>query len=121
MSKIGNAIHEIHHMDLIAERDQWVNAIHPLIKFVITIVYIAVVVSFNKYDILGLAGMVVYPLAGFILADLSFKDSLKRLRIVLPLVCFIGIFNPFFACNAIIPLLYVRNKEKSRKCEDCFT
>ena len=96
MSKIGNAIHEIHHMDLIAERDQWVNAIHPLIKFVITIVYIAVVVSFYKYDILGLAGMVVYPLAGFILADLSFKDSLKRLRIVLPLVCFIGIFNPFF-------------------------
>ena len=87
MSKIGNAIHEIHHMDLIAERDQWVNAIHPLIKFVITIVYIAVVVSFYKYDILGLAGMVVYPLAGFILADLSFKDSLKRLRIVLPLVC----------------------------------
>lgn len=46
MSKIGNAIHEIHHMDLIAERDQWVNAIHPLIKFVITVVYIAVVVSF---------------------------------------------------------------------------
>lgn len=96
MSKIGNAIHEIHHMDFIAERDQWVNHIHPLIKFVLTIVYISVVVSFNKYDILGLAGMIVYPLALFILADLSFLDSLKRMKIVLPLVCFIGIFNPFF-------------------------
>ena len=96
MSKIGNAIYEIHHMDTIASRDQWVNRIHPLVKFVLTIVYITTVVSFNKYDIIGLAGMVVYPLALFILSELSFKDSLKRLRVVLPLVCFIGIFNPFF-------------------------
>lgn len=96
MSKIRNAIYEIHHMDAIAERDQWVNMLHPLVKFVLTVSYISIVVSFNKYDIVGLAGMAVYPIALFILADLSFKDSLKRLRIVLPLVCFIGIFNPFF-------------------------
>ena len=96
MSKIRNAIYEIHHMDALAERDQWVNMLHPLVKFVLTVSYISIVVSFNKYDIVGLAGMAVYPIALFILADLSFKDSLKRLRIVLPLVCFIGIFNPFF-------------------------
>ena len=96
MSKIGNAIYEIHHMDTIAARDQWVNQIHPLVKFVITVFYIAVVVSFPKYDVIGLAGMVIYPLAMFILAELSFRDSLKRLRVVLPLVCLIGIFNPFF-------------------------
>lgn len=34
MSKIGNAIYEIHHMETIASRDQWVNQIHPLVKFV---------------------------------------------------------------------------------------
>ena len=96
MSKIRNAIYEIHHMDTMASKDQWVNRIHPLVKFVLTIVYIATVVSYDKYDIIGLAGMVVYPLAMFILAELSFKDSLKRLRVVLPLVCVIGIFNPFF-------------------------
>lgn len=96
MNKISNAIYEIHHMDTIASRDQWVNRIHPLVKFVLTVVYIAVVVSFSKYDLIGLMGMVVYPIAGFILADLSFTDSLKRLRIVLPLVCLIGIWNPFF-------------------------
>lgn len=96
MNKISNAIYEIHHMDTIASRDQWVNRIHPLVKFVLTVVYIAVVVSFSKYDLIGLMGLVVYPIAGFILADLSFTDSLKRLRIVLPLVCLIGIWNPFF-------------------------
>ena len=102
MSKIGNAIYEINHMDTIAKRYQWVNRIHPLVKFVFTVFYIAVVVSFSRYDVLGLFGMIIYPLAMFILADLSFKDSLKRLRVVLPLVCFVGILNPFFDKNYII-------------------
>ena len=96
MNQISNAIYEIHHMDTIASRDQWVNQIHPLVKFVLTVTYIAMVVSFSKYDLIGLVGMMVYPIAGFILAELSFKDSLKRLRIVIPLVCLIGIINPFF-------------------------
>ena len=96
MNQISNAIYEIHHMDTIASRDQWVNQIHPLVKFVLTVAYIAMVVSFSKYDLIGLVGMIVYPIAGFILAELSFKDSLKRLRIVIPLVCLIGIINPFF-------------------------
>lgn len=96
MSKISSAIYEIHHMDTIAARDQWVNRIHPLVKFVLTIVYIATVVSFQKYDIIGLAGMAVYLIAGFILAELSFKECLRRLRVVLPLVCVVGLANPFF-------------------------
>lgn len=95
MNKINGAIYEIHHMDTLASRDQWVNQVHPLVKFVLTIVYILVVVSFHKYDVAGMVGMMVYPIAVFILAELSFMDSLKRLRLVLPLVCFVGILNPF--------------------------
>lgn len=102
MNKINGAIYEIHHMDTLASRDQWVNQIHPLVKFILTIVYIALVVSFHKYDVAGVAGMVVYPTAVFILADLSFMDSLKRLRLVLPLVCFVGVLNPFLDQNYVL-------------------
>lgn len=102
MSKIGSAIHDIHHMDTLAARDQWMNRIHPLVKFLVTIGYIAVVVSFPKYDVMGLAGMVVYPIAGFLLSELSFLDSIKRLRLVLPLICFLGILNPFFDKNVVL-------------------
>ncbi len=101
MSKIGNAIHEIHYIDTLATRDQWVNSIHPLVKFVLTVGYIMTVVSFPKYDVPGLAGMIVYPLAVFLLSELSFWDSLKRLRLVLPLVCLVGILNPFFDRQAV--------------------
>lgn len=102
MSKIGNAIYEIHHMDTLAARNQWVNQIHPLVKFVLTIGYIMTVVSFHKYDVAGLAGMAVYPIAVFMLSELSFTDSVKRLRLVLPLVCFVGILNPFFDKNYVM-------------------
>ena len=98
MNRISGAICEIHHMDMLASRDQWVNRIHPLVKLVLTILYISVVVSFHKYDVAGTAGMAVYPMALFILAELSFADSLKRLRLVLPLVCLVtlimkGVFS----------------------------
>ena len=102
MNRISGAICEIHHMDMLASRDQWVNRIHPLVKLVLTILYISVVVSFHKYDVAGTAGMAVYPMALFILAELSFADSLKRLRLVLPLVCLVGILNPFLDQNAVV-------------------
>ena len=96
MGKIDNAIHEIHKLDNMSDQDQWMNNIHPLVKLVLTIGYIALVVSFNKYDIMGLLGMTVYPVSVFILGDISVKDTFSRLKVVLPLVCFIGIFNPLF-------------------------
>lgn len=96
MSKIGEAIHEIHRMDEIACRDQWVNKIHPLVKLFLSVYYIILVVAFDKYDLAGLLGMVIYPIAGFILSELSLWDSIKRLKIVLPLVCIVGLFNPLF-------------------------
>lgn len=102
MSKINNAIHEIHQIDTLSLRNQWVNQIHPLVKLVLTIIYIVLLVSFHKYDVAGTAGMMVYPIVVFILAELSFTDCLKRLKVVLPFVCFIGILNPFFDKNYII-------------------
>lgn len=101
MSRIDNAIYEIHHMDEIACRDQWVNEIHPLVKLLLTVFYIVLVMSYDKYDIIGLIGMVIYLIAGFILSELSLWDSIKRIRIVLPLVCIIGLFNPVFEREAL--------------------
>lgn len=96
MSKLDHALYEIHRMDAISERDQWVNRMHPLVKLIVTVCFISVTVSFSKYDLSGILRMGVYPIAIFILGEISFRDALKRLRIVLPLVCLVGLFNPFF-------------------------
>lgn len=104
MNKLDNALYEIHHMDTLANRDQWMNRIHPLVKLIITVCCIAVTVSFHKYNFTGLLRMGIYPVALFILGDISFRDAVKRLRIVLPLVCFVGLFNPFFDRQPVLQL-----------------
>ncbi len=104
MSKLNDAIYEIDHLSEIAQQDQWINLIHPLVKFFISIFYILIVVSFPKYNISGLLSMTIYPLVIFIVSELSFKEALHRLRLVLPLVCIVGILNPFFDREVIFLL-----------------
>lgn len=102
MSKLNNAIYEIHSMDELATKNCWINNINPTVKLILTIIYISIVVSFNKYNLSSLMTMTIYPIIIFSTNDISFKDSLKRLKIVLPLVCFVGVFNPFFDREILI-------------------
>lgn len=96
MSKISGAIYDIKSMDEMSMLKSPVHGLHPLIKLLTTIIYIFILVSFNKYDLSGPLLMVVYLLAGFILSDLSILESIKKIRIVLPICILLGIFNPFF-------------------------
>lgn len=101
-NRVDSAIYNIHEMNHLSSRDQWINNISPLVKLVITILYVVLTVSFDRYDITGLAGMLIYPVAGMIIAELSLKDAVKRLRIVLPIVCVMGLFNPLFDHTKVI-------------------
>ena len=71
MNKLGNALYEIHHMDMLAAKDQWVNRLHPLVKLVLTIVFLTVTMSFQKYDLTGLLRMGIYPIVLFIVGEIS--------------------------------------------------
>ncbi|MBR6322896.1 MAG: cobalt ECF transporter T component CbiQ [Lachnospiraceae bacterium] len=104
MSKIGQAISEIQTLESISREDRWVNRIHPLSKLILTLLYITITVSFPKYALTGLAGMILYPAAVFVIADLSLKDALRRLRVVLPLVCIMGVLNPFFDREIVLTI-----------------
>jgi len=104
MSKPDNALSEIYHMNALVERDHWLNHIYPLIKLIITICFITVTVSFSKYDLAGVLRMGVYPIVVFILGELSFGGALKRLKVILPVVCLIGVFNPFFDRQPIMEI-----------------
>ncbi|MCI9005884.1 MAG: cobalt ECF transporter T component CbiQ [Lachnospiraceae bacterium] len=104
MGKLGNALYEIHHMDEMAAQNQWMNRLHPLVKLLLTIFYLTITVSFPKYSLAGLLCMGIYPIALFILSEIPFWDSLRRLRIVLPFVCLVGLFNPFFERQPILTI-----------------
>ncbi len=93
--RLDASLYELHHLETLARRNHWICRVHPLVKLFLTVLYIVLVVSFQKYNILALAGMVLYPFVLFLLAELSFKEALWRLRVVLPLVCAVGLANPF--------------------------
>lgn len=96
MKKISRAIREIESMDTLANEDRWVNRLHPLAKLWVTFLYIGITVSFSRYNLSGLLLMAVYPVIIFIVGEISFLDGVRRLAAVLPFVCVIGVFNPFF-------------------------
>ena len=72
------------------------NRLHPLGKLLVCVIYIVTVASIDKYDLQRLILMAVFPVFGFVVGELSFKDGIYRMRLILPLVIFVGIFNPFF-------------------------
>jgi cobalt/nickel transport system permease protein len=96
MSKISNAINEIHEADELADRKSAINGIHPLAKLVVTLIYITAVVSFHKYELAGLLPMAVCPFLLLKLADIPVTCCFRKLRVMLPVVCFLGVFNPVF-------------------------
>lgn len=96
MNKMQKALHELAEMDELAVRSSPIHALHPAAKLIATIVYILVTLSFDKYDLSGLVPMLLWPILLFQLSGIEVRSCFYKLRIVLPLVMAVGLFNPFF-------------------------
>ncbi len=96
MPDFDSAINELRLLDDISGKDSFIHRIHPVAKLITTIIYILITMSFDKYSLSGLMAMFLYPIFVFSSSGLSMKNGLYKLRYVLPLICLVGIFNPFF-------------------------
>ena len=104
MDHLTNAKVELREMDNLAAATSPVHRLHPLCKLLVTIFYIIVVVSFPKYNITGLAVMLLYPVLMFQVSNIPIRLCFYRLRIVLPLVCAVGIANPFLDHTSVLSI-----------------
>ena len=104
MDKLSQAQRELREMDALAAQDSPVHRLHPLCKLLVTICYIVTVVSFPKYDFSGLVVMVLYPVLMFQAAGIQVRTCLHKLRLVLPLVCAVGLVNPFLDHTPLLTL-----------------
>lgn len=96
MNQAENAAYELRAMDDLAAMDSPMHRLHPLGKLLMTLVYILTVVSFHKYDFSGLMVMLLFPVLGYQLSFIPVSTCFRKLRVVLPLVCAVGLANPFF-------------------------
>lgn len=96
MRKITGTLTEIHTLEELAQRRTSLTAIHPLTKLLATMSYILCLMSLGKYDLLSPALLALHPVLSFHFGQLSWRQALWRLRLILPLVALVGIANPFF-------------------------
>ena len=106
MDKLSGAQSELREMDALAAGTSVVHRLHPLCKLLVTVTYIFIVVSFHKYDLTGLIVMVLYPIFLFQAAGIPVHVCFYKLRVVLPLVCAVGLANPFLDH---VPLMQIVN------------
>lgn len=104
MDKLTSAQSELREMDDLAAADSPVHHLNPLCKLLVTVFYIVTVVSFPKYDLSGLVIMVLYPVVLFQAAGIPVSLCFHKLRVVLPLVCAVGLVNPFLDHTPLIQL-----------------
>jgi len=98
------ALRELSEMDDLAARSSPIHGLNPLAKLLSTVIYLLTVVSFGKYQLSALVVFVLWPVLLFQLSGIPVGTCFYKLRIVLPLVLAVGLFNPIFDRA---PLLYL--------------
>ena len=95
-NKAAQAGQNLRTMDELASMRSPLHQMAPYAKLILTVVYILLTVSFNKYDLSGLFVMILFPVAGYAVSRVPMRLCFYKLRYVLPLVLAVGLFNPFF-------------------------
>lgn len=96
MNKMDKALRELAEMDELAAQDSPIHRLSATAKLLATIAYIVTVVSFRKYDLNGLMPLLLWPVLLFAVSGIPVGTCFYKLRIVLPLVMAVGLFNPLF-------------------------
>ncbi len=104
MNRLQRALGDLTELDALAARSSPVHALHPTAKLVATVAYIAVTLSFDKYDLTGLMPMLLWPALLFQFSGVGVFRCLHKLRFVLPLVLAVGLFNPLYDRTVVLRL-----------------
>lgn len=105
MNKISLSSFDIHFIDELSKRDITINKVHPLSKLIVTLAYIGVVISFDKYALTGLLPMILYPIILFSISEIPFLKICSKLIFIMPFLIGVGLFNPIFDRSFEVNLL----------------
>jgi cobalt/nickel transport system permease protein len=87
---------EIGELDALSRRDSPVHRLDPRAKLLATIAFLAAVVSWSRYEIVGLLPLAAYPLVLCSAGRVRLGFVAKKLLVVAPFVLMLGAFNPIF-------------------------
>jgi len=91
-----NKIHELYALEQLALGNTFIHRLHPLVKLLSTVLFIVIVVSFNRYALGRLIPLILYPAVIIALSETQYSMLFKRFLIALPFCLFAGVSNVFF-------------------------
>ncbi len=94
MSSVESGVYQLGWLDEFSRHDSPVHRIDPRAKVVTTFVFLVCVVSFGKYDVLGLLPFVLFPLVLATDSGMPAVELWRRLMVAAPFALVVGIFNP---------------------------
>lgn len=104
MLKIDAGIADIGQLDVLAGRESWLHRLDPRVKVLVTLVFVVVVVSFDRYAVSQLLPFFFFPLALVLLGGLPLSYFLRKMVLLAPFVLFIGGFNPLLDRTVMLHL-----------------
>ena len=83
-------------LDELALQDTPIHRLNATAKLITTLLYLLVVTSFDRYEVTRLFPLILYPVFLISLGNLRVSQMAGRIAVILPLILFIGLFNPLF-------------------------
>lgn len=102
MSKLEKHFYDIGRLDTLAGQNTVVHNLDPRAKLITTAVFIALVVSFDKYEISALVPFALYPVFLLAAGNLPPGYIFRKILLVSPFAVLVGIFNPILDQSIIL-------------------
>lgn len=96
MKTFESSWYSLRTLDELAFQKSVIHTLPSIIKLLTTVAFLVTVVSFSRYEVVGLITLLIYPILMISLADLPSGFLVKQMLLVAPLVAFVAIFNPLF-------------------------
>jgi cobalt/nickel transport system permease protein len=104
MVDVAKRIFDIGMMDHLSRMESPVHRVDPRAKLIVTLFFIAVVLSFGKYSVSNLMPYLIYPVFLTAAGRIPPKYLLKKMVYVAPFAIIIGAFNPLIET---IPMVHI--------------
>ncbi len=104
MAGIEFSFFDLTRFDTLSRLDTPIHRLDPRVKVLTTLLFIVVVVSFDKYRVSALLPFVLYPVVLIALGNLPLKYLAGKVVLAAPFAFFIGVFNPLLDREVLVRL-----------------
>ncbi len=95
MNKFEKAKLQMMELDETSKKNNFINKMHPVIKILLTIIFLISILSINKYNLSKLIYYIVYPIFLIILGDINLKRFFKLITYLSPFILIFVLSNVF--------------------------